>query len=163
MKSAMPLSPDDALFRKIARRIVPFLFVCYVINYIDRVNIGFAKLQFLQDLRLNDAVYGMAAGIFFVSYMAFEVPSNLMLARIGVRKTLMRIMFLWGLFTVMLMFTKSATMLYVLRFLLGAAEAGFFPGIILYLTYWFPDAWRSRRDSSHVPAAHLETSTSNTE
>lgn len=155
MKSAMPLSPDDALFRKITRRIVPFLFVCYVINFIDRVNIGFAKLQFLQDLKLNDAVYGMAAGIFFVSYMAFEVPSNLMLAKIGVRKTLMRIMFLWGLFTVLLMFTKNATMLYVLRFLLGAAEAGFFPGIILYLTYWFPDARRGRVTSLFVIAIPL--------
>jgi D-galactonate transporter len=155
MKSATHASTDDALFRKITRRIVPFLFVCYVANYIDRVNIGFAKLQFLQDLKLNDAVYGMAAGIFFLSYMAFEVPSNLMLARIGVRKTLMRIMFLWGLFTVMLMFTKNATTLYVLRFLLGAAEAGFFPGIILYLTYWFPDARRGRVTSLFVIAIPL--------
>jgi MFS family permease len=148
--------PDvDATYGKIARRIVPFLFLCYVVNFIDRVNIGFAKLQFLQDLKLDDAVFGIAAGMFFVGYVIFELPSNLLLARIGVRKTLLRIMTLWGALTVLLMFVKGATMLYVLRFLLGAAEAGFFPGIILYLTYWFPDSRRGRIISLFVMAVPL--------
>ena len=142
----------DALYRKIAWRVLPFLFVCYVVNYIDRVNIGFAKLQFLQDLHLNDQVFGFAAGLFFIGYLIFEVPSNLLLARTGARLTLMRIMVLWGAITVLLMFVKTATMLYVLRFLLGAAEAGFFPGIILYLSYWFPDHQRGRATSLFILA-----------
>ncbi|WP_322056477.1 MFS transporter [Paraburkholderia sp. J63] len=146
---------DDATFRKIARRIVPFLFVCYVVNFIDRVNIGFAKLQFLQDLKLDDAIFGIAAGMFFIGYVVFEVPSNLLLARIGVRKTLLRIMVLWGGLTVLLMFVHNATTLYVLRFLLGAAEAGFFPGIVLYLTYWFPDSRRGRILSLFIMAVPL--------
>lgn len=145
----------DALYRRIAWRIVPFLFICYVVNYIDRVNIGFAKLQFLQDLKLNDAVFGLAAGLFFVGYLVFELPSNLLMARIGVRKTLMRIMVLWGAFTVLLMFVQNATMLYVLRFLLGAAEAGFFPGIIFYLTLWFPNQRRGRITSLFIMAVPL--------
>ncbi len=146
---------EDAIFRKIARRIVPFLFICYMVNFIDRVNIGFAKLQFLQDLKLDDAVFGIAAGMFFVGFVVFEVPSNLLLARIGVRKTLLRIMTLWGVFTVLLMFVRNANTLYVLRFLLGAAEAGFFPGIVLYLTYWFPDSRRGRIMSLFVMAVPL--------
>ncbi|MBU6494563.1 MAG: MFS transporter, partial [Burkholderiales bacterium] len=148
-------SQDDAIYRKIAWRIVPFLFVCYVVNFIDRVNIGFAKLQFLHDLHLNDAVFGVAAGMFFIGYVLFELPSNLLLARIGVRKTLLRIMVSWGVITVLLMFVKNAPMLYVLRFLLGAAEAGFFPGIILYLTYWFPDNRRGRITSLFIVAVPL--------
>ncbi|WP_144146832.1 MFS transporter [Paraburkholderia sp. BCC1884] len=148
-------SQEHVIYRKIARRIIPFLFICYVVNFIDRVNIGFAKLQFLQDLKLNDAVFGFAAGMFFIGYVVFELPSNLLLARIGVRKTLLRIMVLWGCLTVLLMFVQSATMLYVLRFLLGAAEAGFFPGIILYLTYWFPDQRRGRITSLFIMAVPL--------
>lgn len=148
-------SQDDGIYRKIAWRIVPFLFVCYVVNFIDRVNIGFAKLQFLHDLHLNDAVFGVAAGMFFIGYVLFELPSNLLLARIGVRKTLLRIMVSWGVITVLLMFVKNAPMLYVLRFLLGAAEAGFFPGIILYLTYWFPDNRRGRITSLFIVAVPL--------
>jgi D-galactonate transporter len=146
---------DDATYRKIARRIVPFLFVCYVVNFIDRVNIGFAKLQFLQDLKLDDAIFGIAAGMFFIGYVVFELPSNLLLARIGVRKTLLRIMVLWGSLTVLLMFVQNATTLYLLRFLLGAAEAGFFPGIVLYLTYWFPDSRRGRIMSLFIMAVPL--------
>nr|WP_226292455.1 MFS transporter [Burkholderia contaminans] len=135
------------LYRRIALRVIPFLFVCYVINFIDRVNIGFAKLQFLQDLGLSEAVFGSATAIFFISYAAFEVPSNLVLARIGASRTLMRIMVLWGLCTVAQMFVTGRVSLYVVRFLLGAAEAGFFPGLILYLSYWFPDAVRARVNS----------------
>jgi MFS family permease len=155
MQRSSAVTPDDAIYRKIARRIVPFLFICYVVNFIDRVNIGFAKLQFLQDLKLDDAVFGLAAGMFFVGYLVFELPSNLLLERIGVRKTLLRIMVLWGGLTVLLMFVKSASMLYLLRFLLGAAEAGFFPGIILYLTYWFPDRQRGRITSLFIMAVPL--------
>jgi D-galactonate transporter len=155
MQNALTASHEDAVYRKIAWRIVPFLFICYVVNFIDRVNIGFAKLQFLQDLRLNDAEFGLAAGMFFVGYVMFELPSNLVLARIGVRKTLLRIMVLWGSLTVLLIYVQSATMLYVLRFLLGAAEAGFFPGIILYLTYWFPDRRRGRITSLFIMAVPL--------
>ncbi len=152
MQDTAASAEHDALYRKIAWRVLPFLFVCYVVNYIDRVNIGFAKLQFLQDLHLNDQVFGFAAGLFFIGYLIFEVPSNLLLARYGARKTLMRIMVLWGAITVLLIFVKTATMLYVLRFLLGAAEAGFFPGIILYLSYWFPDHRRGRATSLFILA-----------
>ncbi|AEA60165.1 MFS transporter [Burkholderia gladioli] len=135
------------VFRKIALRITPFLFLCYILNFIDRVNIGFAKLQFLHDLGMSEAVFGAATGFFFVAYAAFELPSNLMLAKAGARATLMRIMVLWGLATVAQVFVQGPNSLYVLRFLLGAAEAGFFPGIILYLSYWFPDARRARINS----------------
>ncbi|HEM7875534.1 MFS transporter [Burkholderia contaminans] len=143
----MSESPPALLYRRIALRVIPFLFVCYVINFIDRVNIGFAKLQFLQDLGLSEAVFGSATAIFFISYAAFEVPSNLVLARIGASRTLMRIMVLWSLCTVAQMFVTGRVSLYVVRFLLGAAEAGFFPGLILYLSYWFPDAVRARVNS----------------
>lgn len=151
--SSMP--HNEAIYRKIARRIVPFLFICYVVNFIDRVNIGFAKLQFLHDLKLDDAAFGIAAGMFFIGYVAFELPSNLYLARVGVRKTLLRIMALWGALTVLLMFVQNASTLYLLRFLLGAAEAGFFPGIILYLTYWFPDSRRGRIMSLFIMAVPI--------
>ncbi|WP_054928659.1 MULTISPECIES: MFS transporter [unclassified Burkholderia] len=143
----MSESPPAVLYRRIALRVIPFLFVCYVINFVDRVNIGFAKLQFLQDLGLSEAVFGSATAIFFISYAAFEVPSNLVLARIGASRTLMRIMVLWGLCTVAQMFVTGSVSLYVVRFLLGAAEAGFFPGLILYLSYWFPDTVRARVNS----------------
>ncbi|MFM0239313.1 MFS transporter [Paraburkholderia phytofirmans] len=155
MNNASSSSADDGVFRKVARRIIPFIFVCYVVNFIDRVNIGFAKLQFLQDLKLDDSVFGIAAGMFFVGYVIFELPSNLLAARIGVRKTLVRIMVLWGALTVVLAFVRSAHALYVVRFLLGAAEAGFFPGVILYLTYWFPDRRRGRIMSLFVMAVPL--------
>lgn len=155
MHSPLPSQHGDAIYRKIAWRIVPFLFVCYVVNFIDRVNIGFAKLQFLHDLKLDDAAFGIAAGMFFLGYVMFELPSNLYLARVGVRKTLLRIMALWGALTVLLMFVQNASTLYLLRFLLGAAEAGFFPGIILYLTYWFPDSRRGRIMSLFIMAVPL--------
>lgn len=149
------LPADDAVYRKTVRRIVPFLCICYVVNVIDRVNIGFAKLQFLQDLRLDDAVFGIAAGMFFIGYIIFELPSNLLAARIGVRKTLLRIMVLWGALTVLLMFVRSAHALYAVRFLLGAAEAGFFPTVILYLTHWFPNRQRGRIMSLFMLAVPL--------
>jgi ACS family phthalate transporter-like MFS transporter len=141
------ISVDDAnarLYRKLFWRLIPFVIVLYLICYIDRVNIGFAKLQFLTDLGLNDAHYGFATGLFFVTYCLFDIPSNLMLDRIGVRKTLLRIMVLWGALTAVQMFICTAGELYVLRLLFGAAEAGFLPGVMLYLTYWFPNHYRAR-------------------
>ncbi len=134
----------DTLYAKIAWRIMPFLFAGYMIALIDRFNIGFAKLQFQQDLGINDAAFGLAAGMFSLGYIVFEVPSNLLLHRVGVRLTLLRIMALWGSVTVAMMFASSTFHFYGLRFLLGLAEAGFFPGILLYLTYWFPEERRGR-------------------
>jgi D-galactonate transporter len=129
---------DDALFRKIAWRIIPFLFLCYVVSFLDRINIGFAQLQMKQDLGFSDAMYGLGAAVFYVGYVLFEVPSNLLLARFGARRTFTRIMLLWGAASVGMMFVATPGHFYLLRFLLGVFEAGFFPGIVLYLTYWFP-------------------------
>ena len=134
---------------------MPFLFLCYMVAQIDRFNIGFAKLQFVHDLHLNDAIFGVAASMFAVGYVIFEVPSNLMLARIGVRKTLLRIMVLWGIFASLLSLAQGAYYLYIVRFLLGVAEAGFFPGIIVYLTYWYPDRHRGRIMSLFVIAVPI--------
>ncbi|VVD89671.1 Putative metabolite transport protein NicT [Pandoraea iniqua] len=135
---------EEATYRKIAWRILPLLFVCYIINYIDRANIGIAQIQFKADLHFSDLVYGIGAGLFFVGFLLFEVPSNLMLARMGARKTLLRIMTLWGAVSCAMMFVRTPMEFYVARMLLGAAEAGFFPGLILYLSYWFPAERRAR-------------------
>ncbi|MHA3903344.1 MFS transporter [Castellaniella sp. WN] len=126
-----------ALYRKLNWRLLPFLLLCYTFAYLDRVNIGFAKLQMQSDLGLSDAAYGLGAGIFFLGYVLFEIPSNLLLPRIGARKTIARILVLWGLTSAGMMFAHSETMFYVLRFLLGVFEAGFAPGMIFYLTYWY--------------------------
>lgn len=135
---------DEAMFAKISWRLLPLLIVCYIIAFIDRVNIGFAQLQMRETLPFSDAAYAFGAGVFFIGYFLFEVPSNMLLERIGARKTLLRIMFGWGLVAAAMMFVQSTTMFYALRFLLGALEAGFFPGIILYLTYWYPSARRAK-------------------
>jgi D-galactonate transporter len=132
------------LFSKIGWRILPFLILCYMIAFLDRINIGYAQLQMKQTLTFSDATYGFGAGIFFVGYFLFEVPSNLLLERIGVRKTLLRIMFTWGIVACAMAFVQTPVQFYVARFLLGALEAGFFPGIILYLTYWYPSARRGQ-------------------
>ncbi|PRC90894.1 MFS transporter [Solimicrobium silvestre] len=134
---------DARLYRKIALRIIPFLFVCYVISFLDRINIGFAQLQMKTDLGFSDAMYGIGAAVFYIGYVLFEVPSNLLLEKIGARKTFVRIMLLWGLASVGMMFVVTPNHFYSLRFLLGVFEAGFFPGIVLYLTYWFPPARRA--------------------
>jgi MFS family permease len=131
-------SADEALYRKVSRRIVPFLFVCYVVSFLDRINIGFAQLQLKQDLGFSDATYGLGAGMFYVGYVLFEVPGNLLLAKYGARRSFVRIMLLWGVASVSMMFVASPRQFYVLRFLLGVFEAGFFPGIVLYLTWWYP-------------------------
>lgn len=132
------------LFSKISWRILPFLMLCYVIAFLDRINIGYAQLQMKQTLTFSDATYGFGAGIFFVGYFLFEVPSNLLLERIGVRKTLLRIMFTWGIVSTAMAFVQTPMQFYIARFLLGVLEAGFFPGIILYLTYWYPSARRGQ-------------------
>ncbi|MDR6927794.1 MULTISPECIES: MFS transporter [Pseudomonas] len=137
----------DRVYRKVTIRLLPFLFICYVVNYIDRANIGYAKLQFTQDLGFSDAVYGLGAGLFYISYLLFEVPSNLYLQKIGARATLTRIMIIWGIASGMTCLVTTPMQLYVARFVLGAAEAGFFPGVVLYLSYWFPAARRGRISS----------------
>ncbi|CAM3994700.1 MFS transporter [Bordetella muralis] len=137
-------SKDDALYRKVAFRLLPFLMLCYIAAFLDRVNVGFAKLQMLDELGFSEVVYGLGAGIFFIGYFLFEVPSNLLMHRIGAKKTLARIMILWGIISGAMALTQTPTQFYILRFLLGAAEAGFYPAIILYLTYWFPSRRRGQ-------------------
>ena len=142
------MAPEQAPARttpaKVTRRLLPFLFVLYVVCFLDRVNIGFAALQMNHDLGFSPAVYGFGAGIFFLGYVLFEVPSNLVLARVGARAWIARIMITWGFIAAAMMFVQGPRSLYVLRFLLGAAEAGFFPGVVYYLSNWFPEEQRAR-------------------
>ena len=128
---------EATTYAKVDRRLLPFLFLCYILAYLDRVNVGFAKLQMLQDLSLSDAAFGAGAGIFFVGYFLFEVPSNLLLKKFGARTWIARIMVSWGILSSAMMWVKSEWAFYGVRFLLGVAEAGFFPGIIFYLTLWY--------------------------
>jgi MFS family permease len=144
---------EDKLYRKIAWRLVPLLFVCYIVAYIDRINIGVAKLQMLGDLSFNNAVYAFGASVFFWGYVVLEVPSNILLNRVGARVWIARIMISWGTVSTAIAFVKpladftglpASTMFYILRFLLGACEAGFAPGVVLYLSYWFPSNRQSQ-------------------
>jgi len=147
MPTSVPISErtvEARTIRKVALRIVPFLMICYFVSFVDRVNLGFAALDMVKDLRLSPTVFGLGGGIFFLSYFLFEVPSNLLLARVGARRWIARIMFTWGIFAGAMALVTGPTSLYVVRFLLGAAEAGFFPGVILYITYWFPAEYRAR-------------------
>jgi MFS family permease len=130
--------------RKITWRLIPFLMLCYLLAFIDRGNIGMAALQMNDDLGLTKKMFGFAGSLFFISYFLFEVPSNLALQKFGARRWIARIMITWGMVSACMALVQGATSLYVLRFLLGAAEAGFFPGVVLYLTYWFPAAYRAR-------------------
>jgi MFS family permease len=134
----------EPVYKRIAFRIMPFLILLHVVSWLDRVNVGFAKLRMVSDLGFSEAVYGFGAGIFFVGYLLFEIPSNLLLEKVGARKTFARIALLWGLCSIAMMFVKTAGMFYLLRVLLGAFEAGLYPGVILYLTYWFPARHRGR-------------------
>ena len=134
----------DSTYRKVFWRIVPFLMLCYVVAYLDRVNVGFAKLQMAQALSFSETVYGLGAGVFFIGYFIFEVPSNMLLHRLGARIWIARIMITWGLISAAFVFVATPTQFYVMRFLLGAAEAGFYPGVILYLTYWYPAHRRAK-------------------
>jgi D-galactonate transporter len=134
---------ESRLYARVTRRLIPLLFACYVAAYLDRVNVSLAKLQMLTDLRMSETVYGLGAGIFFVGYFLFEIPSNIMLHRVGARLWIARVMLTWGVISGAMLFVTSATGFYILRFLLGVAEAGFFPGVILYLTYWYPSDRRA--------------------
>lgn len=134
----------QAVLSKVTRRIVPYLFACYILNYLDRFNVAFAALQMKDDLGFSDEVYGLGVGIFFLGYVLFEVPSNLVLDRVGARRWIARIMVTWGLVSSAMMFVKSPFSFYLLRFLLGTAEAGFFPGIIYYISRWIPARERAR-------------------
>jgi ACS family tartrate transporter-like MFS transporter len=135
---------DQAIARKVAWRLAPLLMACYFVAFLDRVNVGFAALRMNADLGFDGTVFGFGAGIFFIGYFIFEVPSNLVLEKVGARVWIARIMLSWGLISAAMALTFSSTSFYVGRFLLGAAEAGFFPGVVLYLTYWFTAEHRAR-------------------
>ncbi|WP_083211861.1 MFS transporter [Burkholderia sp. CCA53] len=145
--SPLPALTDvglDKLYAKVTRRLIPFLLLCFVGAFLDRVNISFAKLQMSSDLGFSETTYGIGAGIFFLGYFLFEVPSNILLHRIGARIWIARIMITWAILSAAVMFVRTPASFYVLRFLLGAAEAGFFPGVILYLSRWYPSARRGK-------------------
>jgi MFS family permease len=144
IEAVAPGGVEARTMRQVTLRIVPFLMVCYFISFLDRVNLGFAALQMVKDLHLSPTVFGFGGGIFFVSYFVFEVPSNLLLEKFGARRWIARIMITWGVLAAGMALVKGPQSLYLLRLLLGAAEAGFFPGVILYLTYWFPAEYRAR-------------------
>ncbi len=135
---------EATTMRQVTLRIVPFLMACYFISFVDRVNLGFAALQMVGDLRLSATVFGLGGGLFFVSYFLCEVPSNLLLEKVGARRWIARIMITWGFLAGGMALVTGPHSFYAMRLLLGAAEAGFFPGVILYLTYWFPAAYRAR-------------------
>ncbi len=143
---------ETRTYRKVDIRLVPFLFFCYILAYLDRVNVGFAKLQMLKDLSMSDAAFATGAGIFFIGYFFFEVPSNVLLKKFGAGRWIARIMITWGFVSACMIFVKGATSFYALRFLLGIAEAGFFPGVIYYLTLWYPSRLRSTRTAWFVAA-----------
>ena len=150
--SASPTADLALVLAKARRRLIPFLFLLYIVAYLDRINVGFAALQMNQALGFSATVYGFGAGIFFLGYVLFEIPSNVILARIGARIWIARIMISWGLVSSAMMFVRSAPGFYALRFLLGLAEAGFFPGIIFYLTRWFPARERARTIAAFMTA-----------
>jgi len=142
--SAEISTADSALYRRVALRVVPLLFAAYVAAYLNRVNVGFARLEMVSELRFSDTVYGLGAGIFFIGYLLFEVPSNMVLSRTGARVWIGRIMITWSLVSAATMFVRTPAQFYLSRFMLGVAEAGFFPGMIFYLTQWFPAGARAR-------------------
>lgn len=156
---AASLGPDQTPLQigsaRVRRRLIPFLFVLYIVSYLDRINVGFAALQMNRDLGFSPRTYGFGVGIFFLSYVLLEIPSNLMLERFGVRRWIARIVITWGLVSSCMMFVRGANSFFAMRFLLGAAEAGFFPGIILYLTRWFPAAERARSVALFMTATAL--------
>ena len=147
MEQALPSAPDrleSAVVSRLMWRLMPFLFLLYIVAYLDRINVGFGILQMRGQLGLNDRVYGRAAGIFFAGYFLFQLPSNLLLEKVGVRRWISVIMVLWGVVSCLMIFIRGPMSFYAMRFLLGAAEAGFFPGIILYMKRWFPAKARAR-------------------
>lgn len=158
-RRATPIAPPDLRADKVYKRVMwhllPMLVAVYIIAYVDRSNVGFAKLGFMHDLGFGDTVFGIGAGVFYAGYMLFEIPSNLMLAKIGFRKTLLRIMVLWAVCSALLAAMTGPTTYYFARFLLGAAEAGLFPGVLLYLTYWVPVSRRTRFTAVFMAALPL--------
>jgi len=153
-----PMDPIEArTIRKVSARLVPFLMICYFVAYLDRVNVGFAALTMNKDLGISATAFGFGAGIFFFSYFIFEVPSNLALERFGARKWIARIMLSWGILSGLMAAISGETGFYIIRVLLGAAEAGFFPGIIFYLTLWFPAVYRGRIIGWFMAAIPLST------
>ena len=143
---------EQTTMRKVALRLVPFLCVLYTIAFIDRINVGFAALSMSADLGLSPAAFGLGAGLFFIGYFLFEIPSNLILDRVGARRWIARVMITWGILSTCFAFVVGQNSFYVLRFLLGVAEAGFFPGVILYLSYWFPKRYRGRVTAGFMTA-----------
>jgi ACS family tartrate transporter-like MFS transporter len=149
-------APDDRearVFGQVLRRLIPLIFLGYVVAYVDRVNIGFAAVEMQRDLGLSDAVYGLGAGLFFLGYFLFEIPSNLIMERVGARVWMARIMIVWGLVSMATMWAQGPASFYALRVLLGLAEAGFFPGMVLYLTYWVPSRQRAKAGAMFMTAA----------
>nr|WP_277990346.1 MFS transporter [Pandoraea sp. LA3] len=134
----------ERTYAKVTWRILPFLLACYLLSYLDRVNVGFVKMQMMADLRFSDTVYGLGAGIFFLAYFFVEIPSNLIMHKVGARVWIARIMISWGVISAGMAFVTTPTSFYVMRFLLGVAEAGFYPGVILYLSYWYPTHRRGK-------------------
>ena len=145
-EAGIAILPDEArTIQKLQIRLIPFLFLLYVVAFVDRINIGFAALTMNKELGMTGQQYGMAAGIFFIGYFVFEVPSNLMLHKVGARVWIARILLSWGLVATLTGLVQSVHQLYVARIFLGVTEAGYFPGIVLYLTYWFPQGNRRGR------------------
>jgi MFS transporter, ACS family, tartrate transporter len=140
----MPSDLERATMRRVTLRLLPFLMACYLVSFIDRVNVGFAALQMNKDVGLTASMFGFGSGLFFVTYFIFEVPSNLVLEKVGARLWIARIMITWGLVSAATAFVVGPYSFYLVRFLLGAAEAGFYPGVLLYLTFWFPKSYRAR-------------------
>jgi MFS transporter, ACS family, tartrate transporter len=145
----------DAALSKARRRLLPLLFVLYLVAYLDRINVGFASLQMNRELGLSESVFGLGAGLFFIGYSIFEVPSNLILARVGARLWIARIMISWGVVAMAMIAVRGAASFFALRFILGLAEAGFFPGVILYLTFWFPAREQARAVALFMTATAL--------
>jgi MFS transporter, ACS family, tartrate transporter len=152
--SVTSLNPDVATvaLRKVTLRLIPFLFLLYIVAWLDRVNVGFAALQMNSNLGFSSAAFGFGSGVFFLGYCLCEVPSNLILHRVGARRWIARIMMSWGAISIAMMFIRSTSAFYTLRFLLGAAEAGFFPGVVYYLSHWYPEAQRARAIAAFMTA-----------
>jgi sugar phosphate permease len=146
---------ESAVFRKVTLRLIPFLFLCYVLSYVDRVNVSFAKLQMQQDLGMTEEMFGIGMGVFFIGYFLLEVPSNLMLQKVGARRWIGPIMIVWGFISSVSMFARTPALFYSLRFLLGVVESGFFPGVVLYLTFWYPRAYLAKTVSMFMSAIAL--------
>ena len=156
MPTAQTTSIDRrALFSKISWHIIPYIFLLYILAYLDRVNVGFAALEMRRDLMLSATVYGTGAGIFFLGQGLFDLPSNLLLSKVGPRLWIARIMITWGIIATCMSLVKGEHSFYLLRFFLGVSEAGFFPGMILYLTYWFPSEERARAVAKFMTATSL--------